>query len=49
MLNHSRFCYMLIILVIKLFFLLHFLFFGIINILLHFFSMSSFIKMDFLF
>ena len=49
MLYHRRFRYMLIILVVKLFFLLHFLFFCIIYILLYFVSMSSFIKMNFLF
>ena len=49
MLYHRRFSHMLIILVIKLFFLLHFLFFCVIYILLYFLSVSSFIKMNFLF
>lgn len=49
MLYHRRFCHMLIILVVKLFFLLHFLFFCVIYILLYFLSMGSFVKMNFLF
>jgi len=49
MLYHSRLRHMLIILVIKLFFLLHFLFFCIIHVLLHLLPVSSFIKMNFLF